>query len=880
MRIIGGIAGVVVVLVVVVVLGMVGLVWHITWRALPHDSSVTLAGLDGPVDLVRDRSGIVTVYADTPHDLFFGQGYAHARDRMWQMEVFRHISSGRLSELFGASEIDTDRFIRTLGWRAAAERDWAVMSPGTRAAVQAYADGVNAWLDQNRGSLNMAFVVTGLRNGTGDLGGYDPEPWDPIDSAAWQKAQAWSLGGNFDVEILRTLLDEQLGDPARTDELTPPYRADAPVIAPSDLLVLGGTAAASTDTAAATGSPQIAGSAAAAASGGRVPLDQPAVEALLALAETSRSIARIAALDAGDGLLGSRGLGSNNWVVAPSKSATGRALLANDPHLGISMPSIWFINGLRCRTVDEACPFDVAGVSFPGSPAVILGHNARIAWGATNVGPDVQDVYIEKPDPADPGRYLFRGESLPFTTRTELIRVAGADPVTLEVRETVHGPIVNDVDERLADLPDLYAVRWTATAEPDTTLEAFLALDTAAGWDDFRAALALFRAPSQNFVYADVDGHIGYQMPGWIPIRAQAGDGSRPVPGWDGEHEWTDRVPYDALPRLYDPPTGWIVTANNAVVDEGYPYFISSDWDPGDRASRILERLESAAAGDGISVDELSDIQMDDVLGRADRSIPLILNASAATNEGRRVLEQIRDWDRHCGLDSLGCSAYLAFEYRLLRGIFDDDLGDLAREYVGQEPSWELLQRLLADPSSPWWDDTATPERETATKVIDAALDAAGAELREVLGPVDGRWTWGRLHRATFREATLGSSGIRPLEWYFDDGPHQVAGAAGAVNNTYYRYRAGYPDPDDPSATDRPLTDVFEVTNLPSYRLAVDLGALDEARIVITTGNGGNPGDRHYTDMIDAWIDGETFPLWWSEESIERDEASRLTLSP
>ncbi len=879
MRIIGGIVGVLLALLLVVVVAFVGLVGIITWRALPHDSSSTVTGLDGPIDLMRDRSGIVNVYADTTHDLFFGQGYAHARDRMWQMEVFRHISSGRLAELFGTSEIDTDRFIRTLGWRPAAERDWASLSAEARAAVQAYADGVNAWLDQNRGSLNLAFVVTGLRSGTGGLGGYDPEPWDPIDSVAWQKAQAWSLGGNFQYEILRLLLDEQLGDPARTDELTPAYRSDAPVIARTELLANLPSAA----TAATSSTPS-----AEPASGGVPPtisathagLDRATREGLLGLAETAASISTLAGLDAGGGLFGDRGVGSNNWVVAPSRSATGRALLANDPHLGISMPSIWFINGLHCRSVGPDCPMNVAGVSFPGSPSVILGHNGRIAWGATNVGPDVQDVFIEKPDPSDPGSYLFRGESLPFTTRTELIRVAGADPVTIEIRETVHGPVVNDIEPRLAGLPDLYSVRWTATAEPDTTLEAFLLLDTAGSWDEFRDALRRFQAPSQNFVYADVDGHIGYQMPGWIPIRAQAGDGNRPVTGWDGEHEWVDRIPFDELPSVFDPPDGWIVTANNAVVDSGYPYLISRDWDPGDRATRILQRLEETVADGGITTDELSSIQMDDLLLRAGRSIPLIAGAQPSTDDGRRVLERIQGWDRHCQPGSQGCAAYLAFEYRVLRGIFDDDLGDLARDYIGQPPSWELLQQLLIDPRDAWWDDVETPDRETAPTIIAVALDAAGADLREALGGADARWTWGRLHRATFEEQTLGSAGIAPLAWYFNDGPHAVAGAAGAVNNTYYRFRAGYPDPDVPGGREGTLKDVFAVTNLPSYRLTIDMGAPDAARIVITTGNGGNPGDRHYADMIDAWVDGDTFPLWWTPASVERAEASRLVLEP
>jgi len=870
------------VVVVIALVAVVGLAAVITGRALPQTSgTIRIEGLRAPVSIIRDQAGIAQVYADDPHDLSLAQGYVHAQDRLWQMEFWRHISSGRLAELFGPSELATDRFIRTLGWRAAAERDLGALSAETRDALQAYADGVNAYLADHRGSLGLPFVVAGLKNGSGGLGGYEPEPWTVLDSIAWQKVQAFNLGGNYAEEIFRLLADAKLGDPALTDQLNPPYAAGMPVVVPST--GAGATAAVGATTAVGATASTGAGATAADTAAARPPTagsnDPTAWRELVGLGQHALALA---GLDRATGLVGSHGIGSNDWVVAPSKSATGRALLANDPHLGISMPSVWYMNGLHCREVSSACPYDVTGVSFPGSPLVILGHNARIAWGATNVGPDVEDLFIEQVDPADPTKYLYRGQSIPFETRQETIRVAGGPDETITVRSTRHGPILNDVVDELKGSPTLYALQWTATAAPDTTLQAFLEIDRAGSWDDFRAALRSYVAPSQNFVYADVEGHIGYQVPGWIPVRADPHDrGARPVPGWDGAHEWADRIPFDELPHLFDPPSGLIVTANNAVVDSGYRYFISDEWDPGYRAKRITELLGEAAAAGGVTTEAMRRIQLDTTILRAPLVIRRLGRAEPRTADGAAVLSHIRAWDGRCELDSRGCSAYMAFEYRLLRGLFDDDLGDLARDYVGTPVAWQALIALLDRPTDRWWDDRTTPDRvETAPEVIAAALDASGRDLRAALGDENG-WTWGRLHSATFREPTFGSSGIGPLEWYFDVGPLPVPGAAGAVNNTYYRFSRAYPDPYDPAS--RPATDlreIFEVTNLPSYRLTVDLGDLDGARIVQTTGQAGNPFDRHYGDLVAPWARGETVPLPFSRAAVEASAAATLTLAP
>ncbi len=879
-RLVGRLLAVVLVLLLVVAIGFVGLLGSILGRAMPETSgTIRLPGLSGPVDILRDANGIVQIYADTPADLFAAQGWVHASERMWQMELWRRIGAGRLSELFGETTVKTDRFIRTLGWRQAAERDLEAFSPDVRAALDAYARGVNAWLDEHRGRLGIEFVVAGLLTGTGGLGGFQPEPWTPLDSATWQKVQAWNLGGNFESELFRWLADARLGDPARTDSLIPPYPADAPIIleegaSPATAARPPDAADRSAPTEPSVGSPTEPSAPA--------PAVRPDWEtAWRDLAAAGRTALAMAGLDGGEGLASDRGIGSNNWVVAPSKSATGGALLANDPHLGIGMPSVWFVNGLHCRVVSAACPYDVVGVSFPGTPAVVLGTNGTIAWGATNADPDVQDLFIERLDPTDPSRYVFGSETRPFTVRTETIEVAGGEPVTFQVRETHHGPILNDAEPRLRDAPPM-ALAWTAIAGPDRTLEAIMRLDTARTFDEFRAALSVYGAPAQNFVYADAAGHIGYQMPGWVPIRQAADDlGDRPRPGWDAAHEWVDRIPYDALPRLFDPPSGRIVTANNQITGPDYPYLVGREPDIGDRAARALELLDAAAA-DGVTLDEMAAIQLDDHPRRVERIVPALLDLrpAPATADGQLLLDRVRSWDGRCPTTSLGCAAYMTWEYEVLRAIFDDDLGDgLAREYVGSPFSWHALELLLRSPDDPWWDDRTTPGRERAPDIVAAAFDRAAADLRRVEDQ-PRRWTWGRLHTVSFRDDAFGSSGIGPLEWLLNRGPYPAPGAAGALNNTYTRFSRAYPDPTDPSYRPVGFGRVFEVTNLPSMRLLVDLSRPDATRIVTTTGNGGVPFSRQHGNLIGAWLAGRTVPLPVTGPAIQASVVAQLRLVP
>ena len=590
--------------------------------------------------------------------------------------------------------------------------------------------------------------------------------------------------------------------------------------------------------------------------------------------------------------------GSNGFVVAPSRSATGGALLANDPHLDISMPSVWYLVGLHCTTVSPACPYDEAGAGFPGVPGLVLGHNDRIAWGLTNVGPDVQDIFEERVDPSDPTHYMYKGQSLPFDVRHETIHVEGGPDVQLDVRSTVHGPVMSDEEAVFKPTTDpdgagigqpgyVYTMAWTATMQPDRTLDSVLGVNRAQNWDEFRTALQTFGAPSQTFLYADVDGNIGVQVPGLIPIRA-SGDGAYIVSGEDGAHDWTGYVPFDQLPYVYNPTSGIIVASNNQPAAFDSPVFIGREFDPGWRAQRIRELLDPQGklGGDAalVTADQMRAVQGDVKLTRAAPVVAALPDVTAATADGETLRQSLITWgsDLSCTTDSTGCAGYENFEYWLERGVFADELGagtgptDAATRYVGTEAAHEFLTRLVNDPSSAWWDDTSTPTTtETRNEVIAEALDKAAADLRSSLGD-PAKWTWGRIHTITFQEQTLGTSGIGPLEWIFNKGPYPAPGSCTTVAKICGSVADDWPVGDAKAD----LQTRFAAGSSPSYRLVVDMKDLDAATILQTTGQSGVPFDSHYGDFIERWLANMPLPLPWTSDAVNAATKQTLTISP
>jgi penicillin amidase len=735
------------------------------------------------------------------------------------------------------------------------------MSAEGKQAHEAYAQGVNATLDQH-GDLPLPFVIAGFQGAGGGLAGFHPEHWTPVDTLSWQKVQAWSLGGNYGEELTRAVLLERGLSAEEIRELVPAYDPQRPVVVPENQ----------------ARAPRVHVSATVPA----LHVTGVQATAMARRAHTLRTLIGIAG--AGPALAG-----SNGFAVAPSRSATGAALLANDPHLDISMPSLWFLVGLHCEPVGPACPYEVAGAGFPGVPGIVLGHNARIAWGLTNVGPDTQDVFEETIDPADPGRFLYQGQSRAFELRDETIQVAGDDPITITVRSTNHGPVVSDLEDDLK--PDdeggagiarngyVYSLQWAATMQPDRTLDSVLAVNRAPNWEEFRTALRDFGSPSQTFIYADVDGNIGVQIPGWFPIRAN-GDGEFIARGETGNNDWLGFVPFDELPYEYNPAEGIIVAANHQPTTPEAGPFLGRDFDPGYRAGRIRELLGD---GGGITTDLLRSIQGDVKLTRAAPIVDALAAVTASTADGEVLRQRIVDWGptAGCGTESTGCAAYETFEYRLLGGIFDDELGsglergNGAWRYVGSEVSHDFLGDLVGQPNSPWWNDATTAETETMGTVIARALDEGAADLRAALGD-PSRWTWGAIHTVTLQEQTLGTSGIGPLEWIFNKGPFPAPGSCTTVLKTCGWIADEWPQ--DGEAPD--LQHRFNATSTPSYRLVVDMSDLDAATILQTSGQSGLPFDSHYGDFIERWLSNQPLPLPFTGDAVAATTQQVLKLTP
>lgn len=864
-------AALAVLLVLALVAGLVTAVVLVR-RPWPQTSGeLEVSGLEGEVRVVRDGAGIPQIYADSMHDLMLAQGFVHAQERFFEMDVRRHATAGRLSELFGEDALESDLVVRTLGWRQVAEQELTMLEPATRSALDAYAEGVNAYL-ADRAPSEMALEYTLL-----DVSGldYTPQKWSAVDSIAWLKAMAWDLRGNLEEEIGRALATAAVGVDA-TDDLYPAYDAEAhpPVVQQGGLLGQEFDQDVSNDGSDLLRRP---------APGGRATLD--------ALAAVRGALAAVPAmLGEGDGI------GSNAWVVAGDRTTTGAPILANDPHLGVSLPGVWMQVGLHCRTVSRECPLDVAGFSFSGVPGVVIGHNADISWGFTNLGPDVTDLFVER---IDGDTWEQAGRDQPLTRRDETIEVRDGDPVEITVRSTAHGPLLSDLatldeeleavdlsDDGLADQVDEIArgeepeggatgetgetpetpeigvsLAWTAL-DPQPTADALFALNVARDWTTFRAALRDFAVPGQNVVYADRAGHIGYQATGRIPIRRSGNDGRTPAAGWRADTAWTGRsVPYDALPSVLDPASGIIATANQAVIDpRRYPPHLTDDWDQGYRATRINELL---AADDALTVEQMAAIQLDDWNAIGATLTPYLLKVRLPRgyySDGRRLL---RTWNYRQEADSAAAAYFAAVWRQVLAHTFGDELPE-ALEPDGSDRWFTVVARLLRSAADPWWDDVETDDVvERRDDILRLAMKDARDELTARQSPNAEEWSWGELHRLDLRSATLGESGIGLIERLFNRGGWEVGGGGSLVNATAWDAREGY-----------------GVATAPSMRMVVPMDDLDAARWVSLTGVSGHAFHPSYTDQTDLWARGETLPWAFSADAVDAAGEDVLTLRP
>ncbi|WP_329553455.1 penicillin acylase family protein [Streptomyces sp. NBC_00696] len=890
-------------LVLVLVLAIIGGIaygayWSIsTVRAsLPQTTgSITLDGLSGPVDVKRDSYGIPQIYASSDADLFMAQGYVQAQDRFYEMDVRRHMTSGRLSEMFGKGQVKDDEFLRTLGWDRVAQKEYdTTLSASTKKYLQAYAKGVNAYLKGKDGKdISLEYAALGFEND------YKPQKWTPVDSIAWLKAMAWDLRGNMQDEIDRALMTSRLG-PQQIADLYPeyPYSRNQPIVTEGEYdeytkTFGSGDSSTSTSTSGTTGSTS-------SSSGSALTSQLSSLSNVLEDLPTAVGV-------------NGQGIGSNSWVVAGKNTITGKPLLANDPHLEASLPSVWYQMGLHCRAVSSKCQYDVSGYTFAGMPGVVIGHNQNIAWGMTNSGVDTTDLYLEK---LSGDGYLYDGRTKPFTSRTETIKVAGGASKKIVVRETNNGPLLSDRDDELVkvgkkatvdtaapDRGDGYgiALRWTAE-DPGTTMDAVFAIDKASNWTEFRAASTKFDVPSQNLVYADTKNNIGYTLPGKIPTRGK-GDGSLPVPGWDPKYDWDGYIPQAALPYEFNPKRGYIVTANQAVIDKDkYPYTLTTDWGYGTRSQRITDLIQSKIDGGGkISTDDMRQMQLDDSSEIAKLIVPKLLKLDIDDPDVREAQKLLEGWDYTQDADSAAAAYFnsvwrnilkLAFGNKLPKelrvkgqclfvspvdttGPADEDnqkvreCGERDADEAqpdGGDRWFEVVRKLMDDPTSDWWKTPKSGNRPGASnmnQLFKRSMIDARWELTAKLGKDIDTWSWGRLHRLFLKNQTLGTEGPGIVKYVLNRGPWKLSGGEATVNATGWNAAGGY-----------------GVVWVPSMRMVVNLDNFDKSKWINLTGASGHAYSAHYTDQTSKWVNGELLPWSFSSKAVDDSTSDTLVLKP
>jgi len=767
----------------------------------------------GPIaDLVieRDANGIPTIRAASPEDAWFGLGFAHAQDRLWQLETHKRIASGRLAEAFGAPALETDRFLRALGVRRAAEEQWAKADAGTRRALEAYSAGINAWRRQHLRARPPEFVILRI----------EPEDWTPVDSLAWSIMMAWDLGANWGSELLRLRLALSMPVERIVQLLPPPGGEPAPAVR-----------------------------------------DYASLYRRLGLAENGpRNAAKapdaLFAQVIGEGSV--EGAGSNNWVVAASRSATGAPLLANDPHLKLSAPALWYFARLK------APGLEVAGATMPGLPAVVLGQNRHIAWGFTNTNPDVQDLYLERLDPRDPRRYQAPetaqggGERwVRFETFDEVIKVKGAPDVRFTARRSRHGPVISDAntpatagllgEDEQGQPRFAIALRWTALDPDPGALSAGLAFNRAGSVDEFIAASARYTAPMQSMVVADRE-RIAFVAAGRVPLRKAENDlrGQAPAPGWDARYDWDGFIDADHTPREIDPARGWIATANQRIHGPLYPYYLTSEWAAPYRHQRIDALL---AATPRHTLDTLAAIQRDEVSLATRRLLPQLRRAQSSHPLAAGALARLRSFDGTMAADRPEPLIVWAWVRQLTRALFADDIGaELYERQLGSRSFREALENVLERDDTSWCDDRSTPAVETCAQQRDAALTRALEELSATHGSDLASWRWGDAHQARAEHRPF--SKVSALaRWFELRAP--VGGDTFTVNVSRVSLR-----PDGSTG------ELYLDEHGPSLRALYDLADPGRSRVMHSSGQSGLPFEPGYRSFLAPWQRGEYVALW------------------
>ena len=808
------------------------LYWRIRASLPQLDGTIQVAGLSAPVEVLRDARGVPHLRASSLQDLFFAQGYVTAQDRLWQMDLSRRLAEGELSEVFGERTLRLDLENRTLGFRQVSQRALAELSPEARAPLTAYANGVNAFIASHRDRLPLEFLLLN----------YQPRPWGESDSLGVALNMVKTLNTTWRTDLMRERIRAKLGSELSADLFPDHSPLDEPV---AELSATPGRMPKKTASPSADGSFR------------GVPQARDDEESRTFVTFRARFLASLgmtedvqlgmtrevddptlaALLSAG----GDRnpGLGSNNWVVSGAHTQSGKPLLANDPHLDHSVPSVWYMIHLK------APGLNVIGVSLPGLPLVTIGHNEKIAWGMTNTGPDVQDLYTESFDSGAPNRYLHNGAWVDAEVRDEVVKVRRKRDYRFTVKVARHGPIVAHPGGR-----DL-ALQWTAL-EPHALSALFNAVSKiglAQNWEMFTAALRDYTGPMQNFVYADTDGNIGYYAAAWVPIRKQ-GTGAVPMPGSTDDYDWTGYIPFEDLPHSYNPSSGIIATANGRVVPDDYPYFITSDWESPFRTARIFQLLR---AGKALTVDDMLRIQTDIVTLEDSWLAGQLLKADFHYHpqdpDAQYAISLLRRWDGEARMDSAATLVCEVTRPALLERILKPKLGDDLSGYRWGM-STTFLANVLANNWTRWLPRGDSSFEETLIK----SLEEGVKQIPSLVGSRShDAWKWGNTIPLTFYHP-LGQ-GFPLLGRLLDVGPFPQTGTASTVKATTSRHG-------------------------PSMRMVVDLSTLDHSVQNITLGESGQVFSPYYQDQFDAWYTGRSFPMSFSDDAVEQATVHKLVLGP
>jgi len=800
----------------VILAGTAAYAWFVAHSALPQlDGRLQISELSAAVTVTRDGHGVPDIEAGSLEDLFFAQGYVTAQDRLWQMDVMRRYGSGELSEILGEDRVKKDREQRILGLRAAARKSLELAGARDRAFFEAYARGVNAYIETHGSRLPIEFRILG----------YAPKPWQAEDSLIVANVMVKDLNyHNFYDALAREKILARLGPELTADlYVNRSWHDRPPTVMREDLAEpqnINGDSDDDDDDEDDSGPDNSVTQAAFPSHGpenlpsGTLQIDDPPVN------------------------------GSNDWVISGVHTVTGKPLLANDMHLGHQMPNLWYEAHLHCGT------FDVAGVTLPGMPYVIVGHNQRIAWGFTNVGPTVTDVYIENFNAQ--GEYQTPSGWVQPEHRLEVIHVKGKPDVTVDVKITRHGPIITEL---VPGETRPLALRWTLY---DGLRVPSFDVNAAQNWEEFRHAFSQLDAPGQNVVYADVDGNIGYQATGKIPIRA-AGDGSLPVSGADNAHEWISYIPFEKLPSIYNPPSGIIATANGRIAPDNYPNSISMEWDAPWRTERIYHVLESGrkfSPADMLALE--TDVHSEPDLFAAERFVYAVDHASKPSARAKQAADLMRGWDGRM-LASSAAPTIAENSIRMLeRLILEPKLGAAPAdpEKEGAVMSWKTykwemwsvwLENILLHHPKRWLPEKFPNYDELLTAAVDAAVTSPDA-------PQDlASWRWGGFNAVEIQHPILGK--IPVLKYWAAPGVQEQSGSKYAVKAVIRGHG-------------------------PSERFTANLADLDQSTLNTVTGQGGNFLSPYYMDQWKAWYEGTTFALPFSAQAVEAAKAHRLVLEP